>query len=73
MRRKNANLRLKTHVKSLAKQLVVALHEGKTDEAAEINKKLQQSAAKSAKSNVFHKNKVGRLTSKASKSINISK
>lgn len=66
-KRTAANLRIKTHVKSLAKQLKEAVRDGKAAEAKELSKKLQQAAAKASKRNVIHKNKAARMTSKASK------
>ena len=68
-KRKEVNYRLKTHVKSLAKQLSVAIKEEKMGEASDINKKLQQAASKSSKSNIFHKNKAKRIISKAAKAV----
>lgn len=62
------NYRMKTHVRSLSKQLKEAVAAGKKEEAKDLSKKLQKFAAKSTKSNVFHKNKVNRIISKAAKS-----
>jgi len=66
-KRTAANLRIKTHVKSLAKQLKAAVRDGKAAEAKELGKRLQQAAAKASKRNVLHKNKAARITSRAAK------
>jgi small subunit ribosomal protein S20 len=57
------NYRMKTHVKSLAKQLKEAVGAGKKDEALDIAKKLQQATDKAARTHVLHKNKAKRIVS----------
>lgn len=57
------NNRLKTHVKSLTKQVMNLVKEGKKDEAKELGKKLQQAVAKGAKNQIFHSNKASRKIS----------
>lgn len=68
-RRAARNLRMKIHVKALAKQLKDLVKEGKKSEAAELSKKLQQAAAKAAKNHVLHVNKTRRMTSAAHKMV----
>lgn len=68
-RRALRNARLKTHVKSLSKQLKEMVKDGKKTEAIEVSRKLQQAAAKAAKNHVLHFNKTRRMTSAAHKSI----
>ncbi|HVM90785.1 MAG TPA: 30S ribosomal protein S20, partial [Verrucomicrobiae bacterium] len=68
-RRAARNMREKTNVKSLIKQLKTLVKEGKKKEALEVATKLQQAAAKAAKKNVIHPNKAGRITSAAMKSV----
>lgn len=65
-RRALRNERMKTHVKSLAKQLKEAVKAGKP-EAKELSRKLQSSTAKAAKTFVVHKNKARRIISAAMK------
>ena len=68
-RRAARNLREKTNIKSLVKQLKAMMKEGKKSEAMTIVNKLQQAAAKAAKRNVIHINKARRITSQAMKSV----
>jgi ribosomal protein S20 len=68
-RRAARNLREKTNVKSLIKQLKTLVKEGKKKEALEVANKLQQAAAKAAKRHVIHANKASRITSQAMKSV----
>lgn len=68
-RRATRNLREKTNVKSLIKQLKGLVKEGKKSEALAVVNKLQQAAAKAAKRNVIHVNKARRITSQAMKAI----
>ncbi|NCN40074.1 30S ribosomal protein S20 [bacterium] len=68
-----ANSRMKTHVKSLTKQLKDAVTAGDKTQAAEIAKKLQQSVAKASKTHVFHKNKAQKKTSRAGKLVSAMK
>ncbi len=51
------NLRMKTHVKALTKQMKVLVAEGKKKEALEMTPKLQQAIAKASKKHVLHANK----------------
>jgi len=64
------NVRIKTHVKSLGHQFLALIKEGKKSEALVLVKKLQQAAAKAAKTRVYHKNKAARIISKAQAKIN---
>lgn len=66
-RRAERNERMKTHVKSLTKQLKEAVKAGKP-EAKELTRKLQSAAAKASKNFVLHKNKARRVISAAMKS-----
>jgi len=68
-RRALRNLREKTNVKALIKQLKSFVKEGKKSEAMTIVSKLQQAAGKAAKRNVIHPNKARRITSQAMKSL----
>ena len=68
-RRALRNARLKTHVKSLSKQLKEVVKAGNKTEAIEVSRKLQQAAAKAAKNHVLHFNKTRRMTSAAHKLI----
>ena len=68
-RRALRNLREKTNVKALIKQLKSFVKEGKKNEALAIVSKLQQAAGKAAKRNVIHPNKARRITSQAMKSL----
>ena len=64
------NARIRTNVKALTKQLKSLVKEGKKAEAMAIATKLQQAAAKAAKSHVYHGNKSGRVVSSAHKLVN---
>ena len=71
--RKNArravrNARMKTHVKSLTKQLKEAVKKGEP-QTKELVVKLQSASAKASKNFVIHKNKARRLVSAAMKSV----
>jgi ribosomal protein S20 len=68
-RRAARNARMRTHVKSLTKQLKDLVKSGKKSEALEVSRKLQQAAAKAAKNHVLHFNKTRRLTSSAHKMV----
>lgn len=68
-RRAARNLREKTNIKSLIKQLKTLVKEDKKTEALAIVTKLQQASAKAAKRNVIHTNKARRITSQAMKTI----
>ncbi len=63
VKRAAKNNRMKTHVKSLSKQLITLVKEGKKDEAKTLGRKLQQALAKAAKNHVFHPNKAARKIS----------
>ncbi|KAA0206700.1 hypothetical protein EDM68_01185 [Candidatus Uhrbacteria bacterium] len=66
-RRAARNLREKTNVKALTKQLKALVKDGKKTEALALVAKLQQASAKAAKKHVIHRNKSRRLTSMAMK------
>ncbi len=66
-RRAARNLREKTNVKALAKQIKALAKEGKGTEALALVAKLQQASAKAAKKHVIHRNKARRITSMAMK------
>ncbi len=72
-RRALRNARLKTHVKSLSKQLKEAAKAGSKTEVVEAARKLQQASAKAAKNHVLHFNKTRRMTSAASKLVTATK
>ena len=69
-KRKIANLRIKTHIKSLSKQLKESIRDGKVTEAKELSKKIQQATAKASMQNIIHLNKATRLTARAVKLAN---
>lgn len=64
-RRAARNLRDKTNVKSLIKQLKLLVQEGKKAEALTLVSKLQQATDKASKKNVLHRNKARRINSMA--------
>lgn len=66
-RRAARNLREKTNIRALIKQLEQFVKEGKMTEALAVTTKLQQASAKAAKNHVIHRNKARRLTSYAMK------
>lgn len=66
-RRAARNLRDKTNVKSLIKQLKSLVQEGKKSEALAMLPKLQQATDKAAKKDVLHRNKAGRIKAMAMK------
>ena len=63
------NARMKTHVKSLERQFLALVKEGKKADALEIAKKLQQAASKAAKEHVIHSNKAGHKISRIHKTL----
>lgn len=67
--RHEKNSRMKTHVKSLTKQLKDAAGAGDKTRAGELAKQLQQAVAKASKTHVFHKNKARSKISKAGKIV----
>lgn len=67
-RRAALNSRLKTHVKALDRNWKSLVKEGKTEAKAAVTS-FQQAAAKAAKKNVVHPNKVARLLSRAHKAL----
>ncbi len=66
-RRAARNLRDKTNVKSLIKQLKTLVKDEKKTEALALVSKLQQATDKAAKKNVIHRNKARRVASMAMK------
>lgn len=68
-RRAARNLRMKIHVKALAKQLKELVKAGKKQEAIELSHKLQQAADKAGKNHVFHVNKSRNMVSASAKQI----
>jgi small subunit ribosomal protein S20 len=64
-----ANGRMKTHLKTLSRQLKDLVKEGKKAEAQEVARKLQQNLDKAAKKNVLHGNNASRKLSGATKMI----
>jgi ribosomal protein S20 len=68
-RRAARNIREKTNVKALIKQLKTLVKEGKKSEAVAVANKLQQAVDKAAKHNVIHVNKARRINSAAMKSV----
>ncbi|MCK9361864.1 30S ribosomal protein S20 [Patescibacteria group bacterium] len=66
-RRAARNLRDKTNVKALIKQLKSLVQEGKKSEALAMVSKLQQATDKASKKNVLHRNKARRINSMAMK------
>lgn len=68
-RRAARNLRMKIHVKALAKQLKELVKAGNKKEAMEISSKLQQAADKAGKNHVFHVNKTRRIVSASAKQL----
>ena len=66
-RRAARNLRVKTNIRALVKQLEQFVKDGKTNEALPVVAKLQQASAKAAKNHVIHRNKARRLSSYAMK------
>lgn len=67
-RRAERNARMKTHVKSLTKQLKDAVKKGEP-QVKELAVKLQSATAKASKNFVIHKNKARRVVSAAMKSV----
>ncbi len=72
-RRAARNLREKTNVKSLIKQLKELVKDGKKSEAEALVSKLQQAADKAAKRNVIHMNKARRIKAQAMKATSTKK
>lgn len=66
-RRAARNLRDKTNVKALIKQLKTLVQDGKKSEALALVAKLQQATDKAVKKNVLHRNKGRRIASMAMK------
>lgn len=66
-RRAARNLRDKTNVKALIKQLKTLVQDGKKSEALSLVAKLQQATDKAVKKNVLHRNKGRRIASMAMK------
>lgn len=66
-RRAARNLRDKTNVKALIKQLKTLVQDGKKSEALALVAKLQQATDKAVKKNVLHRNKGARIASMAMK------
>ena len=68
-KRANANSRMKTHMKTLTRQLKDLVKEGKKTEAQTVVRTLQQALAKAAKTNVLHRNSASRKLSSATKMV----
>lgn len=66
-RRAARNLRDKTNVKALIKELKTLVKDGKKSEALALVAKLQQATDKAVKKNVLHRNKGRRIASMAMK------
>jgi ribosomal protein S20 len=66
-RRAVRNLRDKTNVKALIKELKTLVKDGKKSEALALVAKLQQATDKAVKKNVLHRNKGRRIASMAMK------
>ena len=69
-RRAERNIRLKTHVKALTKQMSELIKANKKTEALELSRKLQQVIAKASKNYIFHSNKASRKVSSMQRSLN---
>lgn len=69
-RRAERNIRLKTHVKALTKQMSELVKDNKRSEALELSRKLQQIIAKASKNHIFHGNKAARKTSTLHNQLN---
>ena len=63
------NSKMKTHVKSLTTQVKSLLKEGKSTEATELSRRLQQAVDKAAKNHIFHSNKSSRRVSTLHRSL----
>ncbi|MSR85260.1 30S ribosomal protein S20 [Candidatus Uhrbacteria bacterium] len=63
------NARMKTHSKSLVRQIKDLIKEGKKAEALALAPKVQKILSKAAKTHVFHKNKSGRVVASIHKAL----
>jgi len=68
-RRAAKNSRMKTHTKSLLRQVRLLISQGKKTEALALAPKLQQTLDKAGKTGVVHKNKSARLMSVVHRSL----